>query len=204
MRFATDAGLLMTLGLLVAVGCNSGSTGRDDYFTFMLDDFPVSIVGTDTTKGDAYVYVPWGPEAPASIGGDCWLIEFDLKGRAIREIDGVQTPDDADQQKGPTPETGTYAHYLGDQNGDVNPSSCLPLLDARFTFRDSAYVVSAELRQGFGDPGAVVPGDGMEFNWGGGRWALEGSSLGGPVYFWPYEYVPGTVILGTFPTEPLP
>lgn len=175
MRIASRRGWLGTVGLAVIVGCSSEATGLADYFTFLLDG--------SSLGGFAYVYIPWGAEPVSEVPPNCWLIGFDLKGRALLDVAGDLTEDEQDQQKGPTPETGTYAQYLGNEDGALS-ELCISTLDARFTFGGSAYRVTTTLRRGFGNPKSLIP---EEQAYGLGTWMLEGSSDLGDAAFWPYE-----------------
>jgi hypothetical protein len=186
------AALLAAVALVAAAGC--GSEGRTDYFTFLLEDFPY--------QGDvvsAYVFVPWGPEPLLEASPPCWLVGFDLKGRAVREIGGSRATDDTDQPKA---DPGTYAQYLGDENGALI-DDCLPQLDARFAFAGSIYSLNAQVTRGFRDPEGVTitPGEGP---WAHGSWILEGGNgVGGAVSFWPYENSPPAPgALRLYPMEP--
>lgn len=192
MRTKGLSGCLLAVGLTAALACGSDGTAR---FTFLLED--VSVGGQEV---DAYFFIPIAVEAIEN-AGTCWLVGFDLKGRAIREVNAERVTDEQDQVKGPTPETGTYAQYLGDEAGQLS-NNCVALLDARFTFGGSAYRASLELTRGFPDPQNldIPPG---EAAWAQGSWSLDGGAAGGTASFWPYEYgaVPANA-LRVFPTEP--
>jgi hypothetical protein len=164
-------GLLAVLGLASAVGCGSDGTL---YFTFLLQD--VTIGGNMV---DAYFFVPFAVEDLDPASPPCWLVGFDLKGRSIREVAGERTTDGSEQ-----PDQ-TYAQYLGDENGAVS-GSCLPTLDARFSYGGDAYFISAQVVRGFPDPGSVTITPG-EAAWAQGTWTLEGSGVGSMASFWPYE-----------------
>jgi hypothetical protein len=180
--------------LVAAMACGSG--GRTDYFTFGLDDFPL---GGELVR--AYIYVPVSPESPSLTVDPCWLIEFDLQGHSIREVDGNRTTDDAEQ---PSVFPGSYLHYLGDENGEVI-GSCVSDIDARFGFGGSIYTFRGDLPSGhgFGDLGAItiVPGENA---WSFGTWQREGDPDEHAAGFWPYEYSATTSAnsVRIYPTEP--
>lgn len=181
------------VGLVVAMACNSGNpAGRTDYFTFVLQNFPM---GQDTV--DAYLYVPWSPEERVLTMDPCYLVEFDLHGRAVRQIGTVRTDDTVDQ---PEAGQGSYVHYLGDANGEFN-SSCDRTLDGRFGFGGDVFtLVGTRLRIAFPDPKSQETNQ-VPYNEA-GYWLLEGTTVHGLVYFFPYEYSPGTPSTVISPTEP--
>jgi hypothetical protein len=167
---------------------------RGGHFTFALDNFPV---GTDSVR--AYIYVRVSPEPPSLTVDPCWLIEFDLQGHAIREIDGNRTTDDAEQ---PSVFPGSYLHYLGDESGEVI-GGCVSDVDARFGFGGSIYTFGGGLFRGFGDLDAITiePGENA---WSFGTWQREGDPEQRAAGFWPYEYaatISGSAVR-LYPTEP--
>lgn len=185
MRVTRVTRFLAALGIAAALGCGSDGT---NYFTFLLRDVPI-----DGQMVDAYFFVPWGAE-PVDDAFPCFLVGFDLRGTAVREVAGERESDDV-----PQPDN-TYSQYLGEEDGSLS-NNCLPLLDSRFGFGAAVYRVSVQLTRGFPDPGNldIPPG---EAPWGQGTWADDNGLADGTAAFWPYEYGVSGSAIRVYPTAP--
>ena len=192
-KSARAVGLLGLVGLVLSMACSS--EGRTGYFTFLLQEVPIS---GDTV--DVYLFIPWSAEPAEVTLEPCYLWGFDLRGRAVREIAGTRTTDSQDQ---PEPFPGSYAQYLADKDGMLIQSSCVSDLDARFGFGGAIYTFYGHLSKTFADPGSITITPG-EQAWAIGMWSLEGGTASGPAGFWPYEVGASASAnsIRVFPTEP--
>jgi hypothetical protein len=134
----------------------------------------------------------------------CWFFEFDLQGRAVREINGSRTTDEVDQVSGGS---GTYLRYRGTEAGDPCAGADF---EARLTFDATAYRVAGAVVRGFPDPPslAIEPDEasyvGPLFGIPAG-WSVEGADflLNGMASFWPYELgAVGANAVRIYPSEP--